>query len=48
MCPACIATAVGMAAGAGLTAGVLAVCIAKFQKLLRASGLSLLQKMKEK
>jgi hypothetical protein len=48
MCPVCVATVVGMAAGAGLTGGVLAGCIAKFRKLCRASGLSLLQKIKEK
>jgi hypothetical protein len=48
MCPVCIATAVGMAAGAGLTGGVLAECIAKFRRLFIASGLNLLQKIKEK
>jgi hypothetical protein len=32
MCPACIASAAVMAAGAGSTGGVLAVCIGKFKK----------------
>jgi hypothetical protein len=48
MCPACIASAALMAAGAGSTGGILAVCIAKFRKLFRASGLVLCQKTKEK
>jgi len=48
MCPVCIATAVGMAAGAGLTGGALAVCIAKFRKLFKARGPRLFQKTKEK
>jgi hypothetical protein len=48
MCPVCIATAVGMAAGAGLTTGALAVCIAKFRKLFKARGRGLFQKNKEK
>jgi hypothetical protein len=32
MCPACIASAAVMAAGAGSTGGILAVCIGKFRK----------------
>jgi hypothetical protein len=48
MCPACIANTAVMVAGAGSTGGILAVCIAKFRKVLRASGLGLFQKTKEK
>jgi len=48
MCPACIASAAMMAAGAGSTGGVLALCIAKFRKFFRASGLGRFQKIKEK
>jgi hypothetical protein len=48
MCPACIASAAVMAAGAGSTGGILAVYIGKFRELFRASGLGLFQKIKEK
>jgi hypothetical protein len=48
MCPACIASAAVMAAGAGSTGGILAVCIAKFRKAFKATGLSPFQKTKEK
>jgi hypothetical protein len=48
MCPACIATATVMIAGAGSTGGILAVCIAKFRKLFDASGLRKIEKTKEK
>ena len=49
MCPACIAsTAVMVAAAAGSTGGILAVCIGKFRKLFRADRLGLFQKTKEK
>jgi hypothetical protein len=48
MCPACIASAAVMAAGAGSTGGILAVCIGKFKKFFRVNGLVLFQKMKEK
>jgi hypothetical protein len=48
MCPACIESTVVMVAGAGSTAGILAVCIGEFRKLFRASNLSLFQKTKEK
>jgi len=48
MCPACIASAAMIAAGAGSTGGILAVCLAKFRKLFRVNGLGLFQKIKEK
>jgi hypothetical protein len=48
MCPACIASVAVMAAGAGSTGGILAVCIGKFREFLRANGLGLFQKIKEK
>jgi len=48
MCPACIANAAVMAAGAGSTGGILAVCIGKFRKFFRTNGLGLFQKIKEK
>jgi hypothetical protein len=48
MCPACIASATVMAAGAGFTGGILAVCIGKFRNFFRANGPSLFQKIKEK
>jgi hypothetical protein len=48
MCPACIASTAVMAAGAGSTGGILAVCIGKLRKFFRASGLGLFQKTKEK
>src|ERR1700676_3736591 len=48
MCPACIASAALMAAGAGSTGGILAVCMGKFRKLFRANGLGLFQKTQEK
>jgi hypothetical protein len=48
MCPACIAGAAVMAAGAGSTGGILAVCIGKFKKVFSASGLGLFHKAKEK
>jgi hypothetical protein len=48
MCPACIASAAAMAAGAGSTGGILAVCIAKFRKVFCAIRLGLFQKVKEK
>ena len=47
MCPACIASAAAMVAGAGSTGGILAVCIGKFRKLFRANRLGLLQKTME-
>jgi hypothetical protein len=48
MCPACIASAAVLAAGAGSTAGILAVCIGKFRKFFRLDGVGLFQKIKEK
>jgi hypothetical protein len=48
MCPACIASAAAMAAGAGSTGGILAVCIGKFRKFFSANGLGLFQKIKDK
>jgi hypothetical protein len=48
MCPACIASTAVMAAGAGSTGGILAVCIGKLRKFFGASGLGLFQKTKEK
>ncbi len=48
MCPACIASAAVMVAGAGSTGGILAVCIGKFKKLFKANRFSLFQKTKEK
>ena len=48
MCPACIATTAVMVAGAGSTGGILVVCVSKFRKFFRASGLGLVQKTKEK
>jgi hypothetical protein len=47
MCPACIESTVVMVAGAGSTAGILAVCIDRFRRFLRASSLVLFQKSKE-
>ena len=48
MCPACIASAAVMAAGAGSTGGILTLCIGKFRKFFRASGLHLVHKIEEK
>jgi hypothetical protein len=48
MCPVCIASAAAVAAGTGSTGGILAVCIGKFRKFLRANPLGLFQKTKEK
>lgn len=48
MCPACIETAAVIAAGAASTGGILAMCVANFRKLLRANGLGLMQKIKER
>jgi len=48
MCPACIASAAVMAAGAGSTGGILAVCIGKFRKFFGANLFDLFQKTKEK
>jgi hypothetical protein len=48
MCPVCIASAAAMAAGAGSTGGILAVCIAKFRNFFKVTSFDLLQKIKEK
>jgi hypothetical protein len=48
MCPVCIASAAVMAAGAGSTGGIVAVCIGKFRRFFTANGFSLFQKIKEK
>jgi len=48
MCPTCIASAAVIAAGAGSTGGILAVCIRKFRNFVIANRLSLFQKVKEK
>ncbi len=48
MCPACIESAAVMVAGVGSVGGVLAVCIGKFTRLFKASGLGLFHKTKEK
>src|SRR5215472_11658868 len=47
MCPACIGNAAIVIAGAASSGGIVAVCIGKFRKLFRASGLSLFNKTKE-
>jgi len=48
MCPACIASSAVMVAGVGSIGGLLAVCIGKLRKLVRASGPGLFQKRKDK
>ena len=48
MCPACISSTAVMVAAATSSGGILAVCIGKFRKLLKASGLGPFQKTKEK
>jgi hypothetical protein len=48
MCPACIASAAAIVAGAGSTGGILAVCISKFRRFFRTSTLGLFQKTTEK
>ena len=47
MCPACIDGTVVMVAGAGSTAGILAVYIGKLRRFFRANGLGLFEKTKE-
>ena len=47
MCPACVSSAAVMLAGVGSTGGILAVCIGKFRKFFRASGLGLIHRQKE-
>jgi hypothetical protein len=47
MCPACIASTAIMAAGAGSTGGIVALCIGKFRNMFRAYRQGLFQKTKE-
>jgi hypothetical protein len=47
MCPACIASAAVMVAGAGSSGGILAACIGKFGNVFRANRLGLFRKTKE-
>jgi hypothetical protein len=47
MCPVCVASAAAMVAGAGSSGGILAVCLGKFKRFFKASGLTLFQKTKE-
>ena len=46
MCPACIANTAVVVAGAGSAGGILAVCVGKFRKFFKASGLGLFKKTK--
>jgi hypothetical protein len=48
MCPVCMASAAVVAAGAGSTGGILAVCIGKLREFFRGNGLGPFQKIKEK
>jgi hypothetical protein len=48
MCPACIESTVAMVAGAGSAAGILAAYIGRLREFVRASGLALFQRTKEK
>jgi hypothetical protein len=43
MCPACIANAAVMVAGAGSTGGILTLCIGKFRNFFKANRPGLLQ-----
>ncbi len=47
MCPACITKTAVMVAGAGCTAGFLALCVGEFKNFFRANGRSQFQKTKE-
>ena len=47
MCPACIAAAAGVAAGAVSAGGILAVSVGEFSRLFKRRDLELLQKPKE-
>lgn len=46
MCPGCIASTAIMVAGAGSTGAILAVCIDKFRRFFRATGLGLFRERK--
>ena len=48
MCPACIASAAAVVAGAGSTGGILAICIGKFKTFFNMNHLGLFQTTKEK
>ena len=48
MCPACIESTAVMVAGAASTGGILALCLAKFRKLLGTRILNLFHITKEK
>jgi len=48
MCPACIASAAIIVAGAGSGGGILALFIGKCRKFFRANRLGLIHKAKEK
>jgi hypothetical protein len=43
-----MASAAATVAGVGSTGGILAMCIVKFRKVFKVSGIGLLQKTKEK
>lgn len=46
MCPGCIASTAITVAGAGSTGAILAVCIDKFRRFFRATGLGLFRERK--
>jgi hypothetical protein len=48
MCPACIESTLVMVAGAGSTAGILAVSVGHLRRFFRMIGLGLFQKTTEK
>ena len=48
MCPACIASAAALVAGAGSTGGILAVCAGKLKRFFRMRSPGLFRKSKEK
>ena len=48
MCPACVANAAVMVAGAGSTGGLVALCIRKIRRIFRTNHTGLFQKRKEK
>ncbi len=48
MCPACIASAAVMVAGAGSTGGILAAFVGKFRQFFKVNSLGLFHKLKHK
>jgi hypothetical protein len=48
MCPACIASTAVFVAGAGSTGGIVALCVAKLRKLLKANRVNLFQTIQER